>query len=192
MANKIIPVPDTIKEISNFRGQGLSRSWRMHPVALIFLICFCIAWDSFLLFWYTMAANTPEMGPSRWLFIIFPIGHVAVGVGLTYWVFCSIFNSTEITVDGTCLVIKHGPLPWKGNKQIPLAEIAQLYVIEAHSTDSYGKVSRQYEVNMVDHNHKQRKLLQNLASAAEALYIEKHLEKLMALKDEPVAGAYEG
>ena len=38
------------------------------------------------------------------------------------------FNSTYFTVEHDSLRIKSGPLPWFGNKRIPLREIEQLYV----------------------------------------------------------------
>jgi hypothetical protein len=193
MAEKIIPIPEKITEIADIRRPGLRRSWRMHPVGFIFLLIFTIFWDCFLVFWFTMTTHMPEeMGLFRLFFIFFPILHVAIGVALPYWLISSLFNNTDITFDGTFLRIHHGPVYWGKDIVVPLTDIAQLYVVEANSTDSYGRVSRHYEVNMIDQQRKVRKLLKNLQSAAEALYIEKYLEKLMSLKDEPVLGAYEG
>src|SRR5438445_5351048 len=50
----------------------------------VFLLFFCIAWDSFLVFWYSMAIFAPAPGGFDIIAIVFPICHVAVGVGLTY------------------------------------------------------------------------------------------------------------
>ena len=60
----------------------LSRRW-FHP-GLFFMLFFCIAWNAFLVGWYAMGFQMPDAGVMRIIFLIFPIGHVAVGVGLTY------------------------------------------------------------------------------------------------------------
>jgi hypothetical protein len=77
----------------------------------VFLFFFCIAWDSFLVFWYGSAFGTD----APWLMIVFPLAHVAVGVGLTYWVLCGFVNRTTLALTPETLSVRHGPLPWRGN-----------------------------------------------------------------------------
>jgi hypothetical protein len=36
-------------------------SWRWFTPSVIFLVFFCIAWDSFLIFWYSMAFNSKHV-----------------------------------------------------------------------------------------------------------------------------------
>ena len=103
----------------------LRRSW-FHP-ALFGLLFFCIAWDAFLIFWYSIAffggANADGFG---WIMIIFPIGHVAVGVGLTYYVLAGFLNRTTVVLDFEKLSITHGPIPWRGNRCLMREEILEL------------------------------------------------------------------
>lgn len=77
----------------------------------VFLLFFCIAWDSFLVFWYGSAFGTD----APWLMIVFPLAHVAVGVGLTYSVLAGFVNRTTLTLTPEALRVQHGPVPWRGN-----------------------------------------------------------------------------
>jgi len=83
-----VPLPGGMK-IDRW-GPELTITRRWFSAVLLFLVFFCIAWDSFLVFWYTMAfrADAP------WIMKVFPIVHVAVGVGLTYYTIAGFVNST--------------------------------------------------------------------------------------------------
>lgn len=92
---------------------------------LFFLLFFCIAWDAFLFFWYSMALFGPMNGDDgfQWIAVIFPVCHVAVGVGLTYYVLAGFLNTTKILVDQDTLYIRHRPIPWIGNRDLATPEI---------------------------------------------------------------------
>ena len=95
-------------------------SW-FHPI-LIFMAFFCVFWDGFLVFWYAMALARPAQG-MMWMPLLFPLLHVAVGVGLTYYVISGFLNSTRILIDDEFVHIRHQPLPWRGNRDQPRREI---------------------------------------------------------------------
>lgn len=116
-------------------------SW-FHP-GLFFLLFFCICWDGFLVFWYSIALFGTGEGAFDWMMIWFPILHVAVGVGLTYSVACGFINRTILTISNYDLSVKRGPLPWFGNRSIPRKEILEIeqsgenqVTISAHHQDS--------------------------------------------------------
>lgn len=85
----------------------------------VFLLFFCIAWDSFLVFWYGSALGTD----APWLMIVFPLAHVAVGVGLTYSVIAGFLNRTTLSLTPETLSVRHGPIPWRGNGSYPRGDI---------------------------------------------------------------------
>jgi hypothetical protein len=100
----------------------IRRSW--FTPALFFLLFFCVAWDGFLVFWYTIAIfGKAAKGGGDWMMILFPLGHVAVGVGLTYFTLAGFFNKTQILVDRDELFLKHGPIPWWGNRRVAVEDI---------------------------------------------------------------------
>lgn len=88
------------------------------------LLFFCILWDGFLVFWYVIAATKFAQGEDfEWMMVLFPLLHVAVGVGLTYCVFASFFNKTRYMVDLDRLIVSHSPVPWPGGKTIERSEV---------------------------------------------------------------------
>jgi hypothetical protein len=114
----------------------LIRRW-FHP-ALFFLLFFCIAWDGFLVFWYSMALFGGVNGNDgfQWLAIVFPICHVAVGVGLTYFVIAGFLNKTTVFLDDEILAVRHGPVPWFGNRNLQANRILGIELDYVHSNNN--------------------------------------------------------
>ncbi len=126
----------------------LRRSW--FTPGLVFLLFFCIAWDGFLVFWYGMAlfGGAAGGGAGFWLMVLFPICHVAAGVGLTYYVVAGFLNKTQILAGQGELHIRHRPIPWRGNRTLATDDIQgfeldrssskngqQTYALSAHHVD---------------------------------------------------------
>ena len=114
----------------------ISRRWfRMHHVFMLF---FTIFWDGFLVVWYStgIASGAPlEM-------LLFPLLHVAVGIGITYGVLMGLINRTTIRVEAGTLTVRHGPLPWFGNLTIDATRLRQLYLRrQNHRTKNGGSYS---------------------------------------------------
>jgi len=148
----------------------------------VFMLFFCIAWDAFLVFWYSHATK------GGWLFVVFPIAHVAVGVGMTYSVLAGFLNRSIISVDGEGLSVRHGPLPWRGNRTIPRASLAQLFCEHVVSQSSDG-TSNSYHLSAIVDGKKIR-LLSNLAAPDQALYVEQRIEERLGIVDVAVGGEY--
>ena len=104
----IRPLRPRPKEVTlQKQGDRLELSWRWFSWKYLPLAFFCVAWDSFLIFWYSMAFSTG----SPWIMIVFPIAHVAVGVGLTYYTLAGFLNRSQVILDRTSFSVTHGPLP---------------------------------------------------------------------------------
>lgn len=129
-----IPRPSSIRVYDAGDELVIVRRW--FTPAFIFLAFFCIAWDSFLVFWFSTVTgnNVP------WIFVVFPIAHVAVGVGLTYYVLAGFLNVTILRVTTSVLNVRHGPVPWTGNRTLPADEIDQLFTVQKSSTTKQGSV----------------------------------------------------
>ena len=120
--------PSGITHDTGYSGELiLKRQW--FHIALLGLLFFCIAWDSFLVVWYSITILGALNGKGfDWIMIVFPVGHVAVGVGLTYYVIAGLFNKTTIHLDFDALSVTHGPIPWRGSKRLRREEILELEV----------------------------------------------------------------
>ena len=181
MSNKIVPIPEKMEIINNGFDMIIRRKW--FSPKFIFLTVFVIFWDGFLVFWYSMATGMD----APLIFKLFPLIHVAVGIGLTYYVIAGYLNNTDIIVSNSDLVIKSYPLPWIGDKTISTKNIMQLYTKEVISRGKNG-TSVSYEVHGLDLNDRQIKLVKGLETKEQGLFIEHKIEEYLSIDDAPVAG----
>ena len=165
----------------------ITRRW-FTPVAF-FLVFFCIAWNSFLIFWYSMVlSGDGPPGFMKVIFIIFPIGHLAVGVGLTYFTIALFVNRTTIEVGQGKLTVRHGPLFWIGNRDLRANGLDQLYCKELVRYGRHGHRRETYQLMAATRTQGHVKLLSGLENADQAISIEQAIERHLEIKDERVAG----
>jgi hypothetical protein len=177
-----IGLPD--KLTLNYRGTGFEivRTWLGWQA--IFLTVFAVFWDGFLFFWYSMALG---FGAVNMMMVLFPLIHVAAGVGITYTALAGWLNATRISVDQGKVTVRHGPLPWLGNKDLDATNIQQLYSKEKISTGR-NSTSVTYEVHAITADGRNEKLVSGLESSEQALYIEQEVERHFHIEDTPVRG----
>ena len=162
-------------------------SWRwFSPLKHLFMLVFAVGWNAFLLFWYTSAAG----GDAPWLFYVFPLVHVAVGIGIGYGALAGVFNRTTITIERDTLSVRHGPLPWLGNREISKQDLQQLFcrekVAQRRGNNSHGgTISYEVHAQLGD---SEVKLIGGLSDARQAMYIEQLFETTLGIKDVRVAG----
>lgn len=164
------------------RGFQISRRW-LTP-ATWFLLFFAIVWNGFNVVW-----NSIALTQGLWFMSAFSLFHVAVGVGLAYFVAAQFFNTTTIRCEDGTLTIHHGPLPWRGNQSLATHEIRQLYCTEKITHGKNGS-STNYALHAVLANQQRKTLLNGLGEADQAVFIEQQIEKHLRLVDQAVAGEY--
>lgn len=163
-------------------GLVLERRW-MNASAW-FLVIFCLFWDGFMVVWFSIS-----IAQKQYEMAAFGSIHAAVGLGLTYTMLCTFINKTLITISARSLSIKHGPLPWFGNKQIAPHEIDQVFVQQSITRNKNGRTIR-YHVRYLDTKGKEAKLLGGLSDASHALFLEQEIESTLGIKDRAVPGSY--
>lgn len=163
----------------------MRRSWYSHQ--LFFLAFFCVFWDGFMINWYYMILGA-ESSPGA-MFLVFPLLHVAVGVGLTYRTLAGFLNKTWITVADGEVTVRHGPLPWLGNRKVPPGEIQQLYCEQIKGKNGH---SSSYTLSAVLRDGRKIDLIKSLPNAAQVLYFEQRIEEHLGIEPAPVAGEFQG
>lgn len=155
-------------------------TWKVVPMAF-----FCVFWDGFLCFWYSIALASPN-GPAV-MMLLFPLLHVAAGVVLTYTLFANLFNHTTIQVDRERFAVQHDPVPWPGEIKIPVQDLKQLY---CKKKVSHGRNSTSvtYTLSAVLRDGTEKKLLTGLESPDVAGFIEQSIEKWLNIPDQRVTG----
>lgn len=68
-----------------------------------FVMLFATAWMAFLINWYAMADS--------WIMFIFPIVHLAVGLGMIWFSLRGVFNASEVRLLADQLTSTVGPVP---------------------------------------------------------------------------------
>lgn len=164
-------------------GDRLEIRWRWFKGTHVMMLFFCIAWDAFLFFWYSNALG----GQGTWLTIVFPIAHVAVGVWLTYSTLAGFLNTTRISAGRRALTIRHGPLPWLGNRTLVADTLDQLYCVQKESRGD-DSVSYSYTVQARLKDGREIDLLKGLDEAGHARFLEHRLEQHFGIADRKVAG----
>ncbi len=176
----IIPVPNGVTVKENQQGLRIVRRW--FSLKYIPLAFFCVAWDSFLIFWYGAVFS----GNSPWIMAVFPIAHLVVGIGLTYSVLAGFLNRTVLEVTPKEFSVRHEPLLWPGEKTLITSDITQLFTKEKVSRGEHTTFT--YELWAVTRDGKSQKLISGLESSDVPQYLEQQLETWLQIADRPIAG----
>ncbi len=177
------PLPERF--VLEEQGSDFVVHWRWWRPALIGLIVFACFWDGFLLFWYGIAFSTD----SPLIMKVFPLLHVAVGVGITWYLVASICNRTHVSVVGGKLSVAHSPVPWFGNREIAPGGLKQLYVSERTGRTN-NRVTYSYDVMAVLDGGKEVALLRGFDSPDQALWLERRIEEGLGIADRKMGNEY--
>jgi predicted RNA-binding Zn-ribbon protein involved in translation (DUF1610 family) len=184
---KRLPRPRPREVIVQKKDHSLVLSWRWFSLKYIPMVFFCVAWDAFLCFWYSMAL---KMDGTPWIMVVFPIAHVAVGVGLTYSTLAGFINRTTLRLDNQKFAVQYDPLPWFGEVKIPVNQLDQLYCKENRTSSDSG-THYSYQLCALLKDGRKLDLVKNLESPDLAAYLEQQIETWLCIEDRLVAGEME-
>jgi hypothetical protein len=177
-----VPLPKGVRVEDTAAGFRLTRRW-FHPI-FVFLAFFSAVWLGMLAFFYGMILD----GNAPGIVALFPILHVAVGVGLAYWTLCGFINATTVAAERGEIDVRHAPLPWPGGGTYAAADVAQVFVREKVHPQKNGGSSTTYEVHVLTRSGAAKRLLSGLLDVEQALYVEQELERRLRIPDRPVPG----
>jgi hypothetical protein len=138
----------------------------------------CLAWNGFLasFFWLGLRSG----GRERWLMIIM-IFHVAVGLLLIYATLAGLLNRTVIKVTSEFLSVRHGPVPWWGNRRLPVDGLERLSC-DKDTDPETQKWTYVYGVHALTKGGSKVDLVTEL-DRAQALFIKEELERWLNIND---------
>ncbi len=170
-------------------GDRLTITRRWFSCSALPILGFAAIWDTFLVFWYAQASQLE--GGAGLLTMIFPLLHVAIGIGVTYFGVANVINRTLIVADKETIKISHQPLPWRGGRTVYAAAIKQLYVHREETRRSRsGQMSEVFSVHALLADQASVPLVEGLKSRFQALFIEQELERQLGIKAAVVQGEY--
>jgi hypothetical protein len=177
-----MPMPRGLTIFEHGGTLQLVRRW--FGLGTIVTLLLCIAFDTYLVLAFTTDAYAGLEFPES----LVPIILVAGGVVATYTTIAGLLNRTIIEAGATYLTLRHIPVPWRGNRKIPVSELQQLFC-QAHEK---RKSSTTYSLNAVLGNGRTLRLLEDLSEAKQVLFLEHALEKHLGIVNQPVPGALRG
>ncbi len=191
--------PDALLELAapppgieaHTEGEDLVLRWRWLKVGpdLFGLAAWVLFWNGFLVVWYAMAFTMLFNGEEdAVLAVVFPLIHVAVGIGAAYLLVATLVNRSEIRVGPAHITVRHGPLPWSGPAPIPTGAVDQLYVVR--NRNKQGGVTYDLVARRVDRTSDA--LLSGIGDDVQARFLERRIEAHLGIADRPVDGEYTG
>jgi hypothetical protein len=163
-------------------GPGTLRiQWKWPRLVAVPLAIFTVAWDGFLVSWYS---NLLTQGNAPSAMFLFPIAHVAAGLVLPYLALAFFLNSTFVEVGEGTLRVTHRPLPFPGKRTLGASDIRQLFCVER--TGRKGSVT--YDVMAQLASGRETKLVTGFSTDREARFIEQRIESRLGLANRPVSG----
>ncbi|MBZ4416412.1 hypothetical protein [Myxococcus sp. RHSTA-1-4] len=155
-------------------GERTRISWSWFRMEYVFVGAWGLALDVFstlLLVKGLSAKYPPEPGALAFLCVL-----LAGGVGLTYCALTGFLNTTTVDVRSDRLVIRHGPLPWPGNQDLPRHSLKQLHGRENARRPLFAWHGRGWDLNALDASGRELTLLSRLEEQAQVRFLEQVLE----------------
>lgn len=149
-----------------------------------FMVFFTVLWNAML---WPVAFSSIAAGS---ILSVLPMAaHLAVGLGLIYYLMTIFFNHTDIYVTDTEITMSSAPLknPFKKDIVIPTKNINQLYVSRYVSSTTNGAPNHAYALYAITNTNKRISLLRGMNKETQ-LYIEQEIEHFLKIDDEKVIG----
>ncbi|MGB1217516.1 MAG: hypothetical protein ACPG5P_06555 [Saprospiraceae bacterium] len=181
---EIFVIPKGIEILKIFGELNIEMKWRQ--TSSWFMMLFTLIWNAILLPFVLVAIISGEYS-----ILLFCSLHLAVGLGLIYWLLCNLLNTTYITVDEHFLKIEVRPLNlFYKTKEIPVGDIEQLYVNKYSNGKTNGRPNYVYRLMLVLKNKEEIKPIQGLGKAIQGQYIEQEIERFAKIQDKFIHGEF--
>ena len=153
--------PASLRMEERVDGDAYVATLAPNRLAAFPLLFFCLFWDGFLAVWYAMA-----IGHGVWLFALFGLGHLAVGVYVTHQALVTLLNVRTLRLGDGRVSFRSSPVPLAGNLDAALDEVDAFAMV---SRSNRGAVTHVLVANLV--NGTQRKLGFTTSDPAQVAYV---------------------
>lgn len=183
-----VPQPSRVRLENEAGVLTIRLSWFSNKI--LFFTVFAIFWNGIM---FTVAGGALlslfTESFSGFPLIIFATPHFWAGLAMIYYVLAGYLNETRVTVDHNLLEVRHGPLPFWGNKAVDVTDIVQLYAKHNYSMWR-NNWSGHYELHAVTGKNRHEKVLSGWDNPDYAVFVEQEVEHFLGIEDYPVRGEY--
>jgi hypothetical protein len=163
-----LPATENIDCHKDESGVTLSRPW--FDWLAVAAVPFCLLWMGALALAYTL---TLRRAVPAWIVHVMLAPFLVAGIYLAYATIARFVNRTRIHLAPGALVIRHGPLPWPGNRTIPVADVRQLCCKQTANRDYTGDTWVTHTLVATLDDGREIELLSRIGSPAAARFLEK-------------------
>lgn len=174
---RAIPLPERITLTTPGGALLIERRWL--PRSVFPTLFASLFWAGFLAFLTPFLGEIIVEAPS---FLLMPVAMAAT----LYTLLARLVNRTWITVARGELTVRHGPLPWWRNRNLPAHSLDQLYCERHFGRRPRGGVDITYSVCARRKDGSTVKLVAGLTSHDQGQYIEQQIERYLGIVDERV------
>lgn len=122
-----------------------------------------------------------EPGAVAFLFML-----LVGGLGLLYCALTGALNRTTVEAGPEGLSIRHGPLPWPGNQDLPRRLLKQLHGMENARRPLFAWYGQGWDLKAVDAEGRKLTLLPRLEEQEQVLFLEQALQSRLGIEDAPM------
>ena len=186
-----VPASVTVERYEN--ELKLIQNWQDKRLLKSLTISVILSSPAILLWWLiilTSIVDSASIGEYSSLltgifFLMFPSLGWLLG---PYYLLATYKNQTTITLTNKTLSIKHAPIPWLGNRDMPASNLVQLYVRQGKRTGTIFNPSYLYDLRAKLKNGRDINLVGNLASKEVGHFLERQIESYLGIVDKPIWG----
>ncbi len=163
---------------------GLTLRWRWPRWRATGPRLFLIILGAFLGFWVVVRLTIGVPAMDLLLTVL------AVAFSFLLWIFLAYrLNSTQITIGGGWLRVRHSPIPWPGRRDVRADAIRQVYSQMYHERARRRVDGRTtYRLRAIMADDVELLLVHDMTTREQALYLEQEIERFLGLADEPARG----
>jgi hypothetical protein len=157
-----VPVPRNI--ICERQATGVTLTQRWFSWTSVMTVPYCILLDALVVVAYALRPK----GDLPLLTFLLVLPGILVALGATYYLVARLVNRTVVTVTARELSMRHGPLPWPGNRSVVLQQMKEFRCGKRTSRNYAGDVWQTYTLNAVLEDGQQVELLHRIGSPGAA------------------------
>jgi hypothetical protein len=164
-----VPVPTNVVCKRQATGVTLTQRW-LSWLAVVMVPC-CILLDAAVVVAYALLPK----GDLTLLALPVLLPGILLALWASYYILARLVNRTDVRVTTDGLSIQHGPLPWPGNRSLPIQHVKELRCEERTSRDYAGDVWETYTLSAILEDGRRVELLHKIGSPRAARILQQQV-----------------
>jgi len=154
-----VPVPTNV--VCEKQGPHVTLTQRWFSWTSVVMVPFCVLLDAAVV---GVHALMPK-GDLALLTLLAMLPGILLALSASYYVLARLVNRTVVRVTASGLSIQHGPLPWLGNRSLPIQHVKEFICEQRASRDYAGDVWETYTLSAIREDGRQVELVHKIGTS---------------------------